>query len=132
MTNYTEQVNNTVDQMILFNEIASVYPDYMEDMIIQHNDNLVMPDIDDDLISDELMEALDEAFAFNDDFYQMFMVTLKGGYDEEAKKLGIFYHEGQYFLPVTHFGASWDYVQPVDFTAVDMDTFKSVVNDCVK
>lgn len=132
MTNYTEQVNNTVDQMILFNEIASVYPDYMEDMIIQHKDNLVIPDIDDNLISDELLEALDEAFAIDDNLYQIYMVTLKGDYDEDAKKLGIFEHEGQYFLPVTHFGTSWDYVQPVDFTAVDMDTFQSVMNDYIK
>ena len=132
MTNYEKQVNNTVDQMILFNEIASVYPDYMEAMIIQHKDSLVMPDIDDNLISDELLEALDEAFADGDEYYQMYMVTLKGGYDEDAKKLGIFEHEGQYFLPVTHFGTSWDYIQPVDFTALDIDTFQSVVNDYIK
>lgn len=141
MTNYSEQVNNTIDQMILFNEIATVYPDYMYDMAEQHGNGYDLPYFDTDntellkaynLTVDDNLEsindALDEFVQENDEFYQIYMVTLKGGYDDEAKKLGIFEHEGQYFLPVSHVGTSWDYVSSVDFTTVD----DSIINEIIE
>lgn len=59
----------------------------------------------------------DWVYDMNESLYQVFKVTLKRGFDSEADRLGIIWidsddgnGEGNWVLPVYHFGTAWDYV----------------------
>lgn len=90
---YNEQVNYSVESMVLFNKYPEVSENWFE----------YIPDV----LADE-------------DVYQWFAVEIWRE-NEETERLGVFYDEDLeiYILPVTDFGTPWEGVSAVDFSEED-------------
>ena len=98
ITNYKEQVNNSVINMFNLN----TFPDL-----------LAKAEAWDDMRFMTYNQETDE----ETEVFQWYLVEIYNE-DEDADKLGIFFSEllQSYVMPVTHFGTAWDYVKPVDLT----------------
>jgi hypothetical protein len=97
---YKEQVNYSVESMVLFNNYTKVSENWFE------------------YVPTELTTEDEEGDY--EDVYQWFAVEICRE-NEETKRLGIFYDEDLeiYILPVTHWGAMWEDVPAVDFSEED-------------
>lgn len=93
--NYMEQVNYNVSEIVMFNQFPEVSKVFFENEEFPKR-----------LKDDEELEVL-----------QWFAVELRGRYNEEAKRLGIFYDvfTGLLILPVLHYGEIWEDVKPVNY-----------------
>lgn len=87
---YKEQVNYSVESMVLFNKYTEVSENWFE----------------------YVPETLTDK-----DVYQWYAVDIWQE-NEETERLGIFYDEDLelYILPVTHWGTPWEGVPAVDFS----------------
>lgn len=91
--NYSEQVKNSVAQMVPFNNYPNVNVNYYNNL------------------QAGTLHELEY-----DGVYQWYAVDIIGNEDEETERLGIFWDVELeiYIMPVTHFGTNWDGVSPVD------------------
>ena len=126
-SNYGEQVDKNINQLILFNNLGEVDEFWHEDLYELELDKLGIMD------EEEYLEFLgiDELENYSDDdisemeteavhqmlesVYQIYMVSLPfGEYTEEHRRLGVFYNEEleHYFMPVYHYGTAWCMVGP--------------------
>ncbi|MBF7131555.1 hypothetical protein ITQ94_08910 [Pediococcus pentosaceus] len=94
---YKEQVNYSVESMVLFNKYTEVSENWFE-------------------YAPTALTTEDES-GYYEDVYQWYAVEICRE-TEETERLGIFYDEdlGIYILPVTDFGTPWEGVPAVDFS----------------
>ena len=120
-SNFAEQVNDNVKDLELFNELLENNELWFEplfELLLKNvESNKIINEyslpktttVDDAEYQDALYEYINGVI---DQVYQIYKVDIKGSYNEEHKRLNIFFNNelDSYILPVYHYGTDWEYV----------------------